>query len=253
MGIQEVPQSQKAYGELPMVNWRNTRLPKLQGESEITSMYEAALNITYELDFQYCAFALSSHLPHNQTKPIRINNYPDEWNTLYTQENYVEMDPVVAHCKRSVMPIIWEEKTFCDVPDLWIRAQSYGVNFGWSQSVHDFQGVFSMLTLGRSARPVSPEELYEKAGQVLWICHALHAVVAQKYADKPSLHPPSKLTPRETEILQWSAMGKTASDIATILCLSERTVGFHISSSMKKLGVNNKIAAVMSAVKAGLF
>lgn len=48
-------------------------------------------------------------------------------------------------------------------------------------------------------------------------------------------------------------MGKTASDIATILCLSERTVGFHISSCLRKLGVNNKIAAVLSASKAGLF
>ena len=34
--------------------------------------------------------------------------------------------------------------------------------------MHDFQGVFSMLTLARSAGNVSPEELYEKAGQVLW-------------------------------------------------------------------------------------
>ncbi|NWC92126.1 MULTISPECIES: LuxR family transcriptional regulator [unclassified Pseudomonas] len=236
-----------------MVNWRNTRLPKLEGENEITSMYEAALNLTYELDFQYCAFTLSSHSQQNQTKTVRINNYPNEWNVLYKQEHYFDLDPVVAHCKRSVLPIVWDENTFSSVPDLWVHAQSHGLKFGWTQSVHDFQGVFSMLSLGRDTRPVGPEELYEKAGQALWLCHALHAVVAQKYADKPGLQTPSKLTPRETEILQWSALGKTASDIATILCLSERTVGFHIASAMKKLGVNNKIAAVMTAVKAGLF
>lgn len=236
-----------------MVNWRNTRLPKLEGENEITSMYEAALNLTYELGFQYCGFTLSSHAPINQTKTVRINNYSNEWNTLYKQENYFDMDPVVAHCKRSVLPIVWDEKTFSSVPDLWVQARSYGLNFGWTQSVHDFQGVFSMLSLGRDSGAVSPEELYEKAGQALWLCHAMHAVVAQKYADKPNPQAPSKLTPRETEILQWSALGKTASDIATILCLSERTVGFHISSAMKKLGVTNKIAAVMTAVKCGLF
>lgn len=32
-----------------MLNWRNTRLPKLEGEDEVTTMFEAALNITYEL------------------------------------------------------------------------------------------------------------------------------------------------------------------------------------------------------------
>lgn len=32
-----------------MVKWRNTRLPKLEGEDEVNTMFEAALNITYEL------------------------------------------------------------------------------------------------------------------------------------------------------------------------------------------------------------
>jgi DNA-binding NarL/FixJ family response regulator len=122
------------------------------------------------------------------------------------------------------------------VPDIWARAQIYGLSFGWTQPVHDFQGVFSMLTLGRSTRAVKPQELYEKAGQVLWLCHAMHAVMAKKYACAPPARPASSLTPRETEVLQWSALGKTAGDIAQILCLSERTVGFHISSSMKNWG-----------------
>jgi len=236
-----------------MLNWRNTRLPKLEDENEIITMYEAALNLTYELGFEYCQFTLNSHHPTNPTKSIQLNNYPNEWNSLYQREHYFDADPVVAHCERCVLPIIWDEKTFSVVPDLWLHAKSHGLNFGWSQSVHDFQGVFSMLSLVRSTGPVSPEELYEKAAQVLWICHAMHAVAAKKAAEKPVSHLPSKLTSRETEILQWSALGKTASDIATILCLSERTVGFHISSAMKKLGVSNKIAAVMYAVKAGLF
>ena len=236
-----------------MVNWRNTRLPKLEGESEATTLFEIALNHTFAHDFQYCSFTMSSHLPNNRTKPVRFNNYPDEWNNLYNQAHFFEVDPVVTHCKRSVLPIVWEEKTFKDSPNLWSLAQSYGVHLGWTQAVHDFQGVFSMLTLGRSKGAVTPEELYEKAGQVLWLCHAMHAAVAQTYAASPSINPAKKLTSRETEILKWSAMGKTAADIATILCLSERTVGFHICSCFKKLGVNNKIAAVLCASKAGLF
>lgn len=211
------------------------------------------VNHTLELGFQFCSFTMSSQLPNHHAKPIHFNTYPNEWNKLYTQAHFFDVDPVVAHCKRSVLPLVWNKKAFGTAPNLWSLAQSYGVHLGWTQAVHDFQGVFSMLTLGRSKGNVSPEELYEKAGQVLWLCHAIHAVVARNYTEKPSVSPPSKLTPRETEILKWSAMGKTASDIATILCLSERTVGFHISSTFKKLGVNNKIAAVLSASKAGLF
>lgn len=236
-----------------MVNWRNTRLPKLEGESEATTLFDMVLNHTYALGFQYCSFTMSSQLPNNQVKPLCINNYPDEWNQLYNQAHFFDVDPVVKHCKQSVLPLVWEEQAFKESPNLWSLLQSFGVHLGWTQAVHDFQGVFSMLTLGRSKGEVSPEELYEKAGQVLWLCHAMHAVVAQTFADKPSASPASKLTPRETEILKWSAMGKTAAEIATILCLSERTVGFHICSCFKKLGVNNKIAAVLCASKAGLF
>ncbi|XKU43089.1 autoinducer binding domain-containing protein [Pseudomonas [fluorescens] ATCC 17400] len=236
-----------------MVKWRNTRLPKLEGEDEVNTMFEAALNITYELGFEYCGYVMGSNALYRPNKNVRLNNYPDEWNNIYKTENYFEMDPLVGHYKRDVLPIVWDEKTFAAVPDMWVHAQAHGLNHGWAQSVHDFRGLFSMISLGRSKGAVKAHELYEKAGQVLWICHALHTVAVQSYTQEPSFQKPSKLTSRETEILQWSAMGKTAADIATILCLSERTVGFHISSSMKKLGVTNKIAAVFTAVRQGLF
>ncbi|WP_300629633.1 LuxR family transcriptional regulator [Pseudomonas sp.] len=236
-----------------MVKWRNTRLPKLEGESEITSVFEMVVNHTYDLGFQYCSFTMSSQDKNNQTDPIHLCNYSNEWRKIYKQAHFFDIDPVVSHCKNSVLPIIWNEKIFSNTPHLWELAQSFGVHLGWSQAVHDFQGVFSMLTLARGKGEVSAEELYEKAGQVLWLCHAMHAIVAKKYIVEPNATAPSKLTARETEVLKWSAMGKTASEIAAILCLSERTVGFHISSTFKKLGVHNKIQAVLSASKAGLF
>lgn len=236
-----------------MVHWHNTRLPKLEGEDEVTTMFEAALNITYELGFEYCGFTMGSNALYRPLQNINLNNYPDEWNTLYKTQHYFELDPLVSHCKHNVLPIAWNEKTFSAVPDMWAHAQTYGLRHGWAQSMHDFHGFFSMIRLARRNGPVQGREIYEKTPQVLWICHALHTVAAQKYTKSPDFQCPCKLSSRETEILQWSALGKTAADIATILCLSERTVGFHISSAMRKLGVNNKIAAVMSAVKHGLF
>ncbi|MDN5486186.1 MAG: LuxR family transcriptional regulator [Pseudomonas sp.] len=225
----------------------------MDGESEITSVFEMVINHTYELGFEYCSFTMSTQSQCPPTKPILFNNYPNEWLSIYKKAHFFDVDPVVTHCKTSVLPILWEQKTFADAPQLWELAQACGVHFGWTQPVHDFQGVFSMLTLVRSKGKVTPAELYEKTAQVLWLCHVMHAVVARKYANAPEIKAPSKLTARETEILKWSAMGKTASEIAAILCLSERTVGFHISSTFKKLGVHNKIQAVLRAAKAGLF
>ncbi|UII70817.1 LuxR family transcriptional regulator [Pseudomonas sp. HN11] len=235
-----------------MITWRNTRLSKLEGEDEITSVFEMVINKTYELGFQHCSFKMSPNRPENQVNPIEFTNYPNEWKSLYEQARFFEVDPVVKQCMESVLPLVWEEETFKDVPSLWSLAQTLGVHRALTITVHDFRGVFSMLTLSRAQRDVSPEELYEKAGLVLWLCHAMHAVVAQKYAAPSDISPASKLTPREREVLRWSGMGKTASDIATILCLSERTVGFHMSRCFIKLGVNNKIAAVLCAARSGI-
>lgn len=131
-------------------------------------------------------------------------------------------------------------------------AQTLGVHNAVTLPVHDFRGICSILTLSRGKGAVTPEELYEKAGLMLWICNDMHEELAKQYADKPSAHPVIKLTPRETEILMWSGKGKTAAEIAAILCLSERTVGFHVRSCLVKLKVNNKIAAVLRAAQDGI-
>jgi len=61
------------------------------------------------------------------------------------------------------------------------------------------------------------------------------------------------LTLREVEVLKWSAEGKTAAEVAIILDLKKRTVNFHIGNAMRKIGVRNKISAVVHAALQGLF
>lgn len=236
-----------------MLNWRNTRITKLEGEDRSTSAFEMVINRTYELGFHQCWFKMSSNQPGNPVKPIEFTNYPAEWKKVYDEGKFFEVDPVVKRCKESVLPVLWEEEIYKDVPSLWSLARTLGVHRAVTLTVHDFRGVFSMLILSRDKDEISPVELYEKAGLGMWLCHAMHTVLAPAYADKTTPQPTCKLTRREIDILMWSAMGKTAEEIAAILSISTRTVGFHISSVLKKLGVNNKIAAVLYASKMGLF
>ncbi|WP_395610472.1 LuxR family transcriptional regulator [Pseudomonas sp. B22129] len=234
-----------------MLNWRNTKPIKL--EDETSRVFELVINKTYEMGFEHCCFMTFPQLTNNQTEPIEFSNYPNEWTSTYKKAHFFHTDPVVAHCRRNVFPVVWKEEVFSSEPNLWDLAQSFGVDVALTQSVHDFQGVCSMLTLGRSKGAVTPEELYEKAGQVLWLCHAMHAVVAQSFADTPSIKPSCKLTCREIEILRWSAMGKTAEEVGKIMSITPRTVVFHLAGASRKLGVNSKIAAVLRASKEGLF
>lgn len=53
------------------------------------------------------------------------------------------------------------------------------------------------------------------------------------------------LTSREREILGWVARGKTNLEIAEILWLSPSTVRKHLENIYEKLGVHNRVAAVV--------
>ncbi len=57
------------------------------------------------------------------------------------------------------------------------------------------------------------------------------------------------LTPRATEALLWLAQGKTNSDIATILGISESTVKKHVQEMFDKLGVETRGAAAVRALE----
>ncbi|PWR23084.1 DNA-binding response regulator [Zavarzinia compransoris] len=57
------------------------------------------------------------------------------------------------------------------------------------------------------------------------------------------------LTAREGEVLMWLARGKSNRDIAEILGLSPRTVNKHLETIYDKLGVENRTAAAMLALR----
>jgi NarL family two-component system response regulator LiaR len=62
----------------------------------------------------------------------------------------------------------------------------------------------------------------------------------------------SQLTPRELETLGLLARGWDNGRIAAALYLSRSTVKHHISSILKKLGVDNRLQAAVRAVEEGL-
>jgi DNA-binding NarL/FixJ family response regulator len=64
-------------------------------------------------------------------------------------------------------------------------------------------------------------------------------------SEKPSL------TRREREVLSLLAQGKTNKEIAESLVISERTVKYHVSSILAKLGAGNRTEAVSYAARLG--
>jgi DNA-binding NarL/FixJ family response regulator len=67
-----------------------------------------------------------------------------------------------------------------------------------------------------------------------------------------SAEPPTRLTPRESEVLVLLRDGLSVAQVARRLFMSESTVKTHIARIYDKLGANNRAQALMSAIRQGL-
>lgn len=64
--------------------------------------------------------------------------------------------------------------------------------------------------------------------------------------------PAEELSPREREVLILAGQGLPASEVATLLSITERTVAAHLTSIYGKLGARNKTEAILLALKKGI-
>lgn len=75
--------------------------------------------------------------------------------------------------------------------------------------------------------------------------------VVHGYLDK-SQTPTDPLSPRERQVLQLVAEGKTTKEVATLLGVSAKTADAHRTSIMKKLDVHGTAELVRYAIRSGL-
>jgi DNA-binding NarL/FixJ family response regulator len=116
-------------------------------------------------------------------------------------------------------------------------------------------------------RDVSPEQLVDavrtiRSGDAL-LAPSITRRLVERFAS-PELAPPaeagppavhgdlSDLTPRELEVLQLLARGLSNAELAAELVLSEATVKTHVARILRKLGLRDRVQAVVLAYQTGL-
>jgi two-component system NarL family response regulator len=77
-----------------------------------------------------------------------------------------------------------------------------------------------------------------------WVAPVVGAKLAVRMAG-------AELTPRELDVLQQLAKGRSNHEIAAGLRMSEGTVKFHINHVLQKLGAADRTQAVLTALKRG--
>ena len=64
--------------------------------------------------------------------------------------------------------------------------------------------------------------------------------------------PRADLSPREKQVLEQVALGKSNKEIAASLAIAENTVKNHLKNILDKLHLENRVQAATFAVRAGL-
>jgi DNA-binding CsgD family transcriptional regulator len=204
-----------------------------------------------ELGFERWAYGLRLPLPFTRPRFLTVSNYEARWVKRYWDQGYISIDPTVVHGSRSLVPQVWNARTFVRVPQLWEEAQSFGLRIGWAQSCFDGNGRIGMLSIVRSHQQLSEREIRANDPFCRWLANVAHIELSKRLV-RSRADEEISLTPRQIEVLRWTADGKSSGQVAEILGLSEHTVHFHVKNAIARLGAANKVAAATRATRLGL-
>jgi DNA-binding CsgD family transcriptional regulator len=178
--------------------------------------------------------------------------FPKDYANTYVANRWDAIDPVMqfVHCARR--PFAWTE--VCENRKLSAAQKAFiencrdlGVHSGVTIPLHGPGTDVDLISLSlRDEKEPAPEQLPALYGLTYQYKLRLSEL------NREELSPTSDLTSKEIECLRWCKEGKTNWEIGEILGISEKTVEFHVSNTIRKLGVNNRITAVVKGIQCGL-
>ena len=181
-------------------------------------------------------------------------NFPNDWIKQYMEKKYAEIDPVIEQSRREARPFRWfdvdqklnlsaKQKVFLE--DL----REAGLTDGLAIPVFGPKGTMAYFGLGAVGGNLDLSE--SDMLELQFACLQTH----NRYLDLSQVDddvPYKKLSPRESEVLSLVASGLSNNFIADRLSISENTVDTMLRRVFSKLGVNNRISAVLRGVGCGL-
>ena len=233
-------------------------------ESQFTAVLETRTKDEFEaeivrfaknLGFETVAAMLVIDHHLGQAEFITVDNTPYDYQEIFANTSKNVRDPVMQHCKRNSVPIIWNQDTYAKegLGEIWEEQARFGIRSGIAMALHMPEGRHFVLGVDRD-KPIPADTLAVTRLVADLQLFAVHAQDAAQRILTPSFAAPGapSLTPRELETLRWTMEGKTAWEVGSVLGISERTAALHVNNATHKLGCVNKHQAVLKALRLGL-
>lgn len=189
-------------------------------------------------------------VPHDSEwhRAILHDGWPSEWFTRYESEGHFPHDPCAARCRLTAEPFLWHQlPTGSLTPRARLvmdEAAEFGMKDGICVPIHVPLAGPAVVTAASDRIEVPPGAM----PLVETLCVHLFRKVSG-LGSKSDNEEGSPLTPRERELLQWSAQGKTTEDISCILGITTHTVESHQRNIRDKLDAINVVHAVVKALR----
>lgn len=226
----------------------------LQAKSR-EDLLKEVVDFTRRLGFEtVSATAVVDHF-HAASEFITIDNTPAAYREVFENLDNARRDPVMQHCRRASVPIIWNQDTYTTAGrgEMWEMQAHFGYSTGIALALHLPEGRHFFVGVDRDqALPSDSGEVTRMVADLqLFAVHAQDAALRVLFPTAVQEDVPA-MTPRELESLRWTMEGKTAWEVGNILGISERTAVLHVNNATHKLGCVNKHQAVLKALRLGL-
>lgn len=221
-------------------------LETLGGADDVVTQLEKSLG-----RFGFETFIVTApQAPHQRAdRAVLASKWPKDWFDIYLEENYIAVDPVARCSRSSVHPFGWREAAYDPVAEprareVMDRAADFRMADGFCIPIHGPDGYRACVSMGGVDLDLSPRA---KPAIRIMGTYAYEHIRRLAAPARQARH--ETLTEREREVLTWTALGKTSSEVAEILNLSKRTVDEYCVRASRKLRVQNKTHAVVKALQ----
>lgn len=223
-------------------------------QEEVFSLYREALK---DLGYDSVVYSLLTDHPSIGKKAGHgiTGNYPKDWMDYYIERGYFHQDPIPKHAFSTTAAYTWDHVVETrPISKLQRRvmneAQDARLKSGAAVALYGPNFEVAGVGIASTAGGVKPDR------NILSLIRALSYQFHSAYCEFDRPAAPSAriitLSPREREVLTYSAEGKGAAVVASILSISENTVNFHLKNIFRKLSVATTPMAVVKAIRLGL-
>ncbi|KQT38071.1 LuxR family transcriptional regulator [Methylophilus sp. Leaf414] len=204
--------------------------------------------------FEKCNFRVLPNKFSPMDKAFVLTNYDDRWCSIYNVYHYCDIDPIVQHCYSSHFPMLWDESDYSTPSQeiMYKQGERFGLNSGLVFPIHGANGEFGMMNFATNT-PISKIKKEHISNSIPMLSLFKDYVFELSKSFNNHLNYRSAhLTPREKEVINWCAAGKTSWEVSRILSCSESTINFHLSNIRNKFNVGSTQLAVVKAMRCGL-